>query len=554
LSRAEPRVDGLRTGPAIGLAVLSAAVFGLTFLYWWKYPEHQHIDVRAHLPWTYRWHDPGLFPNDLMTDYFQRYHLTPGLKAVYFVLVELAGVPLTVASRVVAVGCFVATFLLLVAVVRRDRPAGPWTATIAGVAVGLLPLVWPRANSIDPFYWLDGGLSRAPAASALLLMIYGLARPSMVAVNLAIVLAALSYPPALVLVVTTAGIVGVTRPPREAVRFAIRLAPGAVAAALVVAAWNPLGVDEKFGPLLTRADFDRFPEIVTHHFSTGTGFTAAVLVQWLTGNAATLAALAVLAALGGISRYWRAAAALIGAGLVTTIVVYFLWPALYDVNRYIQWPPRVVFVPTVAAIAAQLLERLETRQNPTGTAPSRSLISNLVFVACVIAIVLAGGYRFTRFPVPARTPPAILRFIATTPIDTLVAAYPGDGDAVPLDTKRALLVHPVALFPYHSILHRQAIERFRATRDAVYATDWAAVRRLRDEIGVRYLIVNRARFRPDHYDALLAGHVCLRHLPGETADLLARGPNQPFVLRAPPTAAVAMEDGDFVVLDLDRLP
>jgi hypothetical protein len=288
------------------------------------------------------------------------------------------------------------------------------------------------------------------------------------------------------------------------------------------------------------------------------------LVPWLTANAPSILALAVLAGVGGTGRYWRAAVTLLAAGLVTTVAAYVFWPALYDIHRYVMWTARGVVVPTVAAIVARLISRLgktDTRHETRDASRTRSLsglvsrVSCPITIACVIVIALAGAYRFTHFPPPVPSPPAVLQFIAKSPVDTLVAAYPGDGDAVPLRTRRSLLVPPVALFPYHARLQRLAMERFLATRDAVYATDWAPVRRLRDEFGVHYLIVNRARYQADRYRLMLRGHVCLIHIAeAKYLDgLLDRGPDQPFVLRSPPADAVAVEDGDFVVLDLTRI-
>ncbi|HEY1380267.1 MAG TPA: hypothetical protein VGF55_25925 [Gemmataceae bacterium] len=527
----------------LGLALIGAAAFGLTFGYWWTRPRLRHIDALAHLPWTYRWRDPGLFPNDIVTDYFHRYHLTPGVRAVYYVLVGLAGIDLTAASRLVAAGCFVATFGLLAATVRVG--GARWPAVVAGVAGGLALLALPRTDGYSPFYWLEGGVSRCPAAAVLLLAVYGLARPSSAAVNVALLLGALTYPPALVIVAAAAVIAGLARRPREAVGDLLRLTPGAAAAALVIGLWYPLGVDERFGPLVTWADVASAPEIAAHHFPHGPALVTGTLLPWLTVNAPALAALAVQACVAGFDRLWRASATLLAAGLVAAVASHVLWPRLYDVERYISWPQRVVLVTTVAAVLARLADR-----------PAAGRLAVAAVGVYLVVAAAAGAYRFSRFPPLWEVPAAVTDFLAAAPADALVAAYPGDGDAVPYFARRSLLVHPVALYPYHRDFHREMVARFEATRDAVYATDWAAVRRLRDRYSVRYLVVDRSRFRPDRYEAMLSRHVCLIPMAeaGYMADLLARGPDQPFVLRSPPPAAVVAEDGDDVIVDLTRLP
>jgi hypothetical protein len=381
---------------------LAVALFFLKFGYWWRFPQVEHIDLFAHLPWTQRWHDPGLFPNDLMTDYFQTYHLTPGPRAAYFGLYGLAGIGLTVAAKVVAVACFIAAFVLLVAVVRQA--GGSWWATAAGIAIAVLPTAWPRASGVDPFYWLDGGLSRAPAAAVLLLLLYGLARPSIIAVNLSLVLGILSYPPAFVLAFTAAVVAAlVRRSPRDAVRSLLSLIPGAVAAGLVVLAWYPLGVDPRFGPLVTRTDIDWAPEIVSHHFPNGTRFMEATLLPWLMSNVPTLVALFVQARLTRFDRLSRAGAILLAAGLLTTVVSDIVWLRLYDIDRYIIWPQRVVFVTSLAAIGVRIFSPFPEAPTALGYG---ARVAAVFAAVSAIGLTAAGAYKLMRFPVPERMPPA----------------------------------------------------------------------------------------------------------------------------------------------------
>jgi hypothetical protein len=534
----------------VGLIALGASAFWLTFWYWFVHPGLNHIDAYAHLPWMLRWRDPGLFPNDLMTDYFQRYHLTPGLRGVYYILVAVAGMDLNTASCTVAAICFILTFVTLIATTRQSEPGVHWSPTIVGLAAGLLIMAWPRSAGVNLFYWLDGGLARAPASVVLLLVVYGLARPSMMALNLSLLLGALTYPPSFVLAFTAATIAGFTMGRWRAVWvFWIKLLPGALLAALVVLLWYPLRVDERFGPLISWADVAWAPEILPHHFPHRPTFLTGALTPWLTWNVSALVSLAFLAYLSGFDRFWRANAIVLVAGLTATVASYVAWPKLYDVERYISWPQRVVLITTVATIGTRSIGAASARWKPRSGA-----LAGAIVVGSVACIAGAGFYRVWKAPVPAYPPSTTIDFIAAVPIDARIAAYPGDGDTIPFLARRSLLVHPVALYPYHVTFYREARRRFWATRDAVYATDWAAVRRLRDEFEVNYLVVNRARYRPADFASKLAGHVCLRHMAAYTQELRDRGPDQRFVLRDPPGTAIAVEDGDFVVIDLSRIP
>jgi hypothetical protein len=135
------------------------------------------------------------------------------------------------------------------------------------------------------------------------------------------------------------------------------------------------------------------------------------------------------------------------------------------------------------------------------------------------------------------------------PIGTLVAGWPTDLDDVPYLTGRRAL----ATRETHQAFHRRYAElmrkRVRATIDALYDKDSAALVRLRDEFGVTHVVVSRRLYaaKPPAYFAPFAAHA---------ADARARlGSAEPAALREADRAAVVAEEGadGWVVLDLDRL-
>jgi hypothetical protein len=77
---------------------------------------------------------------------------------------------------------------------------------------------------------------------------------------------------------------------------------------------------------------------------------------------------------------------------------------------------------------------------------------------------------------------ALYAFVETLPADTLVAAHPLDADAVPLRTRRSVLVSDVVALPFDHGYYGQVADRTAAALAACYASDWAGV----DALGQRY--------------------------------------------------------------------
>ena len=547
----------------IGIAVLFTVIVGAHV--WFTLGDQltklgtNHTDAFAQLPWMYRWSDPGAFPNDLVNDYFQTYHSTPGMRATYYLLVAKLGLDPNVAGRVYTTFWYAATLGLLLAVVRLAVPGRAPAVTLAAVTVALIPYNLTPLFTNSLFSPMIGGVARSAVGAIILLAMFGLAWPSRVALNFAMVIGAAFYPPAFVIVAAMIGLAVVTAGGvRQVLTAGVTVLPGTAVAAVIVLAWYPLGVDPRFGPLLSLDDISWAPQLQIWQFPYGLSFTRAVIVSWVATCWPAVVAVAVQAAVFRGGRLLRANLTLLAASVVTTAAGYLLWPRLFEISRFETYPRTVVTnVATAAVIAAgvQALARRAPRWSPSRVA----WLAVGAYVAFNAALV---EYRVVRArPTAAERASsdrflwAVVAHLANTPKDTVVAGIPGEvGDEVPLFARRSFVIHQVALFPYHVIFHHEAIARFIAVRDGVYATDWAAVRRLRTDYHVRFLIVDQARYDPAQFERLAVGPLAKYILPHLVRPILDQGPDRQYVLRRPPPEAVAVEDGRFQLIDLDSIP
>jgi hypothetical protein len=547
----------------LGIALLFTVAIGANV--WFTLGDHltrldaNHTDPFAQLPWMYRWIDPDLFPDDPVNDYFQTFHAPPGMRAIYYLLVARLGIDLIVAGRLVTVFWYALTLWLYLAVIRRAVPGRSWVLTLAAVTIALIPynLTFLFGNSL--FSPMIGGVARSAAGAVLLLAVYGLAAPSRFATNIAMAAGAAFYPPAFVIAFAMVALsVATAGPVRNVVSAGLAVLPGMAAAAIVIFAWYPLGVDPRFGPSISMDDISWAPQIEVWQFPYGRSFFQGVVVSWVATCWPAVVAVVVQAAVIRGGRLLRANLTLLAASAATTAAGYLLWPRFFEISRFETYPRTVVTNVAAAAVIAagiQTFARRKPRWSPTRTAW-------IAVGAYVIFNAALAEYRVARArPTVADRDVAdlflrrVVAELAETPKDTVVAGIPGEiGDAVPLLARRTFVIHQVALFPYHRIFHREAIDRYLAVRDAVYATDWSAVRRLQTNYRVRFLIVNRARYDPTMFDRLAGGVFAQTVLPQLVQPVVEQGSDRPFVLRQPPPQAVAVEEGVYQLIDLDRIP
>jgi hypothetical protein len=137
--------------------------------------------------------------------------------------------------------------------------------------------------------------------------------------------------------------------------------------------------------------------------------------------------------------------------------------------------------------------------------------------------------------------------IAKLPPDVLVAGWPrGPTESVPYAARRRALLTMEVHQAFHDDYLLEMRRRMRAIIDAYFATSPEPIVRLRDELGVTHLLINRHHFggRPPTY---------FRPFNGWIFDQRARARGKPFELSKELGDAVVVSHEHLVLLDLSRI-
>ena len=467
-------------------------------------------DARQHLFWMRRWLDPGLFPNDLIADYFQS--VAPWGFAAFYRLFALIGVDPLAVSHLLP---------LLLGIV----------ATGYGFRVCLQLLPMPFAGFIaaallNQLFWSHDDLASAtPRAFMLPLFLafldYLLRRALWPTLGV-ILLEGLFYPQ---YVLVFAGILCL-RPWRwrGGSRGWLRLLPNLTpdreerwfclaGLGVCLLALLPYALDASpYGPVITAAEARLLPEFAP------TGRARFWLDNpwqfWLSGNRSGL--------------FPTFKPPIFGLGLLLPLLLYL--PRRFPIARYIT--PNLVILGqiTVAALALfgaahLLLFRLHLPSRYT----AYTLRYVLVFAAALVLMLLVeGGLRWLQlapglarrvlvwgglaltsslllfYPLYAEDFPnagyeqgratALYAFLLAQPQQTLVASLLKEADNIPTFAQRSVLVAPEYAIPYHKAYANQFRQRAQDLIQAQYARDAGALRQVVQTYGIDFWLVDQESF------------------------------------------------------------
>jgi hypothetical protein len=227
--------------------------------------------------------------------------------------------------------------------------------------------------------------------------------------------------------------------------------------------------------------------------------------------------------------------------LSAPVVPYFYLP-----QRYVAYAIpllALMLLPVAIQAIARLLGPFRRR---------RWLAQCVVVLVCGALYLTTGGrgnYQAGLFEVPSSQQP-VLRFLATLPPSTRIAAWPLDlGDNIPYFSRRQVLINSETHQVFHQGYADEMRRRMRALIDAYFASDVAPLIELRDRFGVEYLVVDEQHFakQPPIYFRPFDAWI---NAARANLQRSARGPE---VLRQAERIAV-FHNGSMVVLDLRQLP
>lgn len=528
------------------------------FLFAWL-PLLTNGDASQHVWWMHRWRDPELFQNDLLFDYFASPSLSPpGHRGLYWLLVQVWD-PVA-AAEWLPLGMLL-VFCGLIYVLGKRLGGGRVLGGIA--ALGMFVITGVGVEFV-------GGFARCHALIILAVVAIGWQGRDGRWVGVGLLYGALFYP----MIAALAGaitilfiLVNVVTERSLAAEWAgwrwpsLVVLGGLVAGGLLVY-FQANALPSALGPQVTAAQARQMPEFGElgrnvffiddawnfYFLGKRTGVRATPTAFF---TCAALIALTVFALPRIVPRFmW----VLLTGSFAMWGLAHLVLFALYLPSRYVKYSLPLFMIMWAAVLLPRLLPAL--RQHRSFRRAERLLLRPWILLPGMLVVSMGYGLvqlESARGDFPARNHPFFtagleetLDYLQTLPKDTLVGCHPYDGDLVPLLAKRSVLANYECALAYHLGYYNQISQRTQDLLQAVYATDWTALRHLHDAYGVDVMLVNARRYTEaeSHY---------FPPFNESTRSLYEAGKTGGFAALDPPPGRVLFQRGDLTVLWLGPL-
>ena len=547
----------------LGAALLQAAIFGLMLLPTaFRSPWVAALDTRQHVYWMRRYLDPGLFPGDPHTDYFQA--VAPiGYAAIYHGLAWLGLDPLLVSKLLpTALGLIATYFCYKLAMRICPVPAAAFVAALL-----LAQYMWMNPD-------LPTGTPRAFLFPALLAFLYALVSHHAAGLALAVGATAGLYPQYVIVELAILALWpwGWRHGPRlTASRETLRML--GVAGVVGVAGLALYAAQTaRFGPVVTLAEAREMAEFKPHGFRAF--FSANPWSYWLYNNTSgyaynlvggrspPLLAAALALPLLAIGPAWLPLVARLGPAVqvlpkavAAVTALFFLAHAtlflLYQPGRYTSHPLAMVGAIAaglvLVAVAGGALERAATHRPRVAALLAAAIVMGAA--ALLTPSYTVGWLPYHRVYRAEPDTPRLAAYFTGEPRDILIASLCGEADELPMFAQRKVLV-ATTMNPYHLGFYRPFRQALLDLVEAQYSTDPAVVVAFLRRYGVTHLMVDRRAFSR----AYASENTWLRMLRWERPAIRERlAQDAAFVLRSPQPSWVACETPDVVVLRADAI-
>ena len=545
-----------------------------------------HDDVRSHVFWMYRFIDPELFPNDLVTDYFQS--VAPyGYTTLYRVAVTLGFDPI-VFNKLLPLALVLITtgFCYWLTLAIFPLPAAGFIATLL-----LNQTTW---NTHD----VPSGTPRAFIYPLFLAFLYYLVKRSLIPCLLSILLQGLFYPQCLflssgVLVLRLLKVekwrLGLSSDRRDWLFFATGLS-----VAFVMLLPYALKISD-YGPVLSLAEGRNLPTLQNDgrkNFFFDNPFKfwfcgersgmlpynwckyerppqlwASVLflvwiwrsprrfplVQQLTEQAAVLPQI-LLSSLGMFffahlllfrlhlpSRYTKHSLRMLVALVGAIALVSLFDAALRWINRRSETTPEAS-----SSSSSESAQRIQ-RSQPNHSSGLKSLLR---WGITGLMGVLIFGYPFLmeKYPNPdyvAAEATEIYDFFETQPKDIVIASLSEQANNIPSLSQRSVLTSSEISNPYHFGYYQAIQARTESLMKAQYSLDPADLKQVTEEYGIDFWLVDGNAFKPEY----IRNNSWLREIAPLSTEIIQRlnGGQEPVMAKRVRRCSVLKTGGRFVV-------
>lgn len=479
-----------------------------TFLWAAKYhpfldaPRIIDDDARQHVYWTYRFQDPDLFRDDLLTAFMSSPKLDPpGYQALYAVGARLMD-PLVFSQMVSLLLILIGLWLF----VRITYQLGVGSSSAFAASLFVLYFFYSSAGGLPKtfaFPLLLGGVSLALQGS-----FGGLAG--------LLVVQSLFYPPILLNTLALTGVTWWQAWRRHQHNFPWRQllisGLGCGGAAAVLVSVYVLSSSPSFGAQVTREQARSMAEFSAQGRS---AFYSDTLWQTVLND-----------------RWGIGAERLYGFGMILLMLYVIRRPAPLTIPRVVKdlvWTSGVLF-----GLAHLVLFKLHL--------PSRYVLYTFPLAALLMIAghspgtcaavqrrwptfawqldwltahqgrrwallgLLAIGFVYVQNRYIAAADPLTVQvdrpalqlyaYLQTLPKDALIAGHPLEMDNIPLFSRRKVLVNQEVSLPYFTGYYQEVRRRLEDTFRTYYAADEAEIYRFIERYGVAYILVNRQHFTP----------------------------------------------------------
>ena len=473
-----------------------------------------HDDVRQHVFWVPRLHNPALFAGDWIADYYES-QAPAGYRAVYWLMT--LGVDAVLASKLLPLGLTVvlaaAAFWLGLTLWRR----------VDAAALGATLLVWSAWQYDD----VASATPRAYALPLLALQLAALGADRWWLALLILPVQAVFYPLGCPLAVVTMGLWAVWRAGgMRAFRRALPdlLVLGGVTLVALLLVWLGQSDAARFGPTVSAAQARAMPEFQpggrASYFVPGwyqfwlrssrSGFALGPTDPLLDDLPVLVVPFSLALLLGGwllagrlgwaarprVPRLGMLLVVLLAASLLLFVAAHVLLFRLYLPARYVQFSLPIVWAMSGSLLWVLVGERLARwlgSRTGWAAAPGRAGPAGLsgVELSALVGIVL-----LTLHPPPPGTfyvtgrQPAIYAYLRQTPPDTLVGALPADSNILPVFGQRPILTSFEHALPYQPGYYLPLRERTEAFRAAYFAPTLDPLAAVLDDYGVDVVIAD----------------------------------------------------------------
>ncbi|NET03257.1 MAG: hypothetical protein F6K16_00680 [Symploca sp. SIO2B6] len=474
-------------------------------------------DVRSHVFWMRRFFDPDLFPQDLITDYFQS--VAPYGYATLYRLMANLGIDPVIFNKILplvlilftTVYCFGVCLLIL------PVPAAGFIATLF-----LNQAIWstPEVPSATP---------RAFLYPLFLAFLYYLLKRSLLPCLVIITLQGLFYPHCLFL---SSGILmlRVLRLKNRRLRFSSQrsdylfCALGLSLSGIMLLPYA-LKISD-FNPVISLAQAKTLPTL--QESARKAFFFNDPLKYWFCGERSGMAPydwcknfptipawialflplLLVYRTRFPLTQKISVNVAVLSQIFLVSLGMFFTAHAflfkLHLPSRYTKHSLRIL-VSLAGAIALIIILDAVLRACRKQT---RAFAGGKQFLGLGLVVLLT--FLIFRYPSFARkfpnanyvvgTEPSLYQFLAKQPQESLIASLSEEANNIPTFSRRSVLVSSETANPYHWGYYRQIKQRLLDLMQAQYSQDLTAAQDLIEEYGVDFLLLDRTAFTPEYIE------------------------------------------------------